>query len=177
MAAGRGGCAKRRLPFRCPSCAQPVREQRQCRLTVGGGVGGWGDSWSSRHRRRGNAPPRPLSPKKSEREMWGGNKSPSQETQGHAETELASPDNTAPTPPSSIPLLLTFTCSSIGGSSGGGGLFLQLNHVTFALSHFSQPAFEYEKGTISSPVKDRPFNDIWQSFDLLGFRGRGEEIH
>lgn len=31
------------------------------------------------------------------------------------------------------------------------------------------------KGTISFTVKDRHFNDIWQSFDLLGFRGRGEK--
>lgn len=41
------------------------------------------------------------------------------------------------------------------------------------LSFPPTPKFEYEKGTCSPPVKDHHSNDIWQSFDLLGFRGRG----
>lgn len=53
----------------------------------------------------------------------------------------------------------------------------RLNQVTFPLFHFFHPKFEYEKGLSLTPVKDHHFNDIWQSFDLLGFRGRGEEIH
>lgn len=52
----------------------------------------------------------------------------------------------------------------------------QLNQVTFLLFHFFHPKFEYEK-VLSYPVKDHHFNDIWQSFDLLGFRGWREEIH
>lgn len=82
--------------------------------------------------------------------------------------------NTLPTPLS--PINLPFQEASLALASGTPGL-VQLNHVTFALSHFFQPEFEYEKGPSLSPVKDRHFNDIWQPFDLLGFRGRGEEIH
>lgn len=42
---------------------------------------------------------------------------------------------------------------------------------------FLPPQIWIWKGTLSYPVKDHHFNDIWQSFDLLGFRGREEEIH
>lgn len=42
---------------------------------------------------------------------------------------------------------------------------------------FLPPKIWIWKGTLSSRVKNHHFNDIWQSFDLLGFRRRGEEIH
>lgn len=45
-----------------------------------------------------------------------------------------------------------------------------LSHVTFPLSYFLPTSqFEYEKGLFSYPVKEHQSNDIWQSFDLLGF--------
>lgn len=76
------------------------------------------------------------------------------------------------TPSSSFHLPFSESSPTSAGGSGG----CQLNQVTFLLFHFFQPKFEYEKG-LSYPVKDHHFNDIWQSFDLLGFRGWREEIH
>lgn len=65
-----------------------------------------------------------------------------------------------------------FTYTSIGGTGAFAAKPCNLCTLSFL------PAWIWIwKGTISFSVKDRHFNDIWQSFDLLGFRGRGEEIH
>lgn len=60
-------------------------------------------------------------------------------------------------------------------ASGHWGLSAKPSNLS-TLS-FLSPQIWIWKGTLSYPVKDHHFNDIWQSFDLLGFRGRGEEIH
>ena len=80
----------------------------------------------------------------------------------------------------SAPLLLLppSICPTLGlhpPALGHWGLSAKPSNLS-ALS-FLSPQIWIWKGTLSYPVKDRHFNDIWQSFDLLGFRGRGEEIH
>lgn len=49
----------------------------------------------------------------------------------------------------------------------GGLEVISWNRVTFPGFHLFLFKFEYEKHI---QVKDHHFNDIWQSFDLLGFR-------
>lgn len=123
-----------------------------------------GDSWW-----RGQlvVPPQPPPARwrtapKSEWQMWGGNKSPSLNNRNSAARRpewankrcgnlAGASDNRVPTPLSSISLAL-LEASPILASRAPG--VLQLNHVTFALPHFFQAEFEYEKGPSLSPSKN-----------------------
>lgn len=100
---------------------------------------------------------------KSEWQMWRGNKRPSLNNQNSAarRSEWADKkcgpcgdlagvsDNSVPTPLSSISLAFLEVSPILASRAPGS---LQLN-VTFALPHFFQPKFEYEKGPSISPSK------------------------
>lgn len=185
---GRGGGTEWGLPFKCPSCVQPVREERQCRWQLVTETAGCPTSrclWSTVRWH--------LAPKREKGSGWGGGeKTPSLTNHNSRPDALPEPtadqchedglagtsDNTfSVTAPHYSSFLLPFALPRVFAHQRQCTGGCRLNQVTFPLFHFFHPKFEYEKGLSLTPVKDHHFNDIWQSFDLLGFRGRGEEIH
>lgn len=122
---------------------------------------GDGDSWSSRRSRcpRGDAPPQRVNRKCGE-EIKGwlwliktAGPSALNEPTGDAgpRGSPAQPSQTIPSPWKWLATPLSsihFPFPEPSPTSTGGTGRSQLNHVTFALSHFFQPRFEYEKGCL-----------------------------
>lgn len=179
---GEVGAAEWCLPFKCPSSVQPVREERQCRWQLVTETAGCPTSpclWSAVRWH--------LAPKKKKesgkKHLW------LIKTAGQTPCLRQQDTNATRTPGWHVrqyllchsgPLLLLppSICPSSSPhppASGHWGLSAKPSNLS-ALS-FLPPQIWIWKGTLSYPVKDHHFNDIWQSFDLLGFRGRGEEIH
>lgn len=172
------------LPFKCPSSVQPVRKDRQCQWQLVTETAGCLTSpclWSTARWH--------LAQKKRRKV---GKKRKSQTNQNSRPDTLPAPTgdqchNDARLAHQTILSLsqcpatlsssfhLPFFKSSPTSIKGTGGCQLKPSNLS-ALS-FLPPQIWIWKGTHSYPVKDHHFNDIWQSFDLLGFRGRGEEIH
>lgn len=180
---GEAGGTEWCLPFKCPSSVQPVREERQCWWQLVTETAGCPTSpclWSTMRWH--------LTQKK-EKERGGKKHLWLIKTAGQTPCLRQQDTNATRTPGwhvrqyllcHSAPLLLL--CPSICPSSnlhppasGHCGSSAKPSNLS-ALS-FLPPQIWIWKGTLSYPVKDHHFNDIWQSFDLLGFRGRGEEIH
>lgn len=179
-----GGGAKQCLPFKCPSSVQPVREERQCWWQLVTETAGRPTSpcvWSAV---KWHLTP-PL-----EREKEGAKKSHLWliKTAGQTPCLRQFETNAMRTPGwhirqylfchSAPLLLLPSICPSLSPhppASRRWGLSAKPSNLS-ALS-FLPPQIWIWKGTLFYPVKVHHFNDIWQSFDLLGFRGRGEEIH
>lgn len=181
---GRGGRgAQWCLPFKCPSSVQPVREERQCWWQLVTETAGCPTSpclWSTVRWH--------LVPKK-EKESGGKKHLWLIKTAGQTPCLRQQETNATRTPGwhvrqyllcHSAPLLLlppSICPSSSLHPPASGHWELSAKPSNLSALSFLSPRIWIWKGTLSYPVKDHHFNDIWQSFDLLGFRGRGEEIH